>query len=363
MTLAGSLFGIRTQAADLRGQLAEATLGMAAIGTVAGLVAAIAVMFLRRGGRRWGSSDGMLRAIGCGITGGVAGALTPLSIITLGESLSPEASSSLAWAVTAFFAGLLGYERTRRAAAVSWNAATWALAPAVLVGGVWTAGLVVCQNFTGSNVARFIAEELETETALAFTLGGVVIGFVVAAVAALLLLRAYGASTSRSWRAAGWGLRIGLATGTGGALSVLAVVLARGVLPPELSSSLGLAVAGLLGGLIAYSESRATLAHENFEQEDDEPGQPPGAGVAWAPDSPPPARLSARTRSLLRLSPVGAVSLASLVAAAAVAPSGAALALLAVGSLGLALLPTLWSQERRVAALKRRRRGRSRPKT
>jgi hypothetical protein len=365
MFLANSLFGVRTQATDLRGYLAEATFGMAAIGAAAGLVAVIAVWVMRRGnGRRSNSSpDGVRWAIGGGITGGVAGALTPLSIITFRVSLPPEASSSLAWAVTAFFAGMLAYERTKRpgATGVSWNAIAWALAPAVLVGAVWAAGLAVCQVLTRSNLARFVAEELEPETVLAVTLGGVAIGFIVASVAALLLLRDDGASTSRSWRAAVWGLWIGLATGTGSGLSVLAVVIARGALPPELSSSLGFAVAGLLAGLIAYSQSHVTADRED-EEEDEEPGQPPGAGTAWVPDdSPRPVRLSARTRSILRLLPVGAVSLASLIASAVVAPSHAALALFAVGLLGLALLPVLWSQERRLAAMERRFRGRSEP--
>ena len=66
---------------------------------------------------------------------------------------------------------------------------------------------------------------------------------------------------------------------------------------------------------------------------------------------------SRRTRAVLRLAPVGAVALGSFVGAAILAPAGSALALLAVGLLGLALMPVLWNQERRLAALERRFRG------
>ena len=57
---------------------------------------------------------------------------------------------------------------------------------------------------------------------------------------------------------------------------------------------------------------------------------------------------------LLRVLPVLAVSAGALVAAAATAPSQVALALLAVGLLGLTIAPVLHNQEKRLRALERR---------
>ena len=113
---------------------------------------------------------------------------------------------------------------------------------------------------------------------------------------------------------------MGFATAVGAALSVVAVSVGRGLLAPEVSSSLGFAVAGLLGGLFAYSRSHPADSRVRYD-EDDEPGQETGAGMAWVPEEPRPRRaLGRRTREILRLAPVGAVALGSLVGAAILAP-------------------------------------------
>jgi hypothetical protein len=362
MVLAQHLFGITTRAADLRGHLVEATLGMAGIGAACGLVAGLAVRLVRRSDPKRAESplSGALVITSCYVLAAIAGALTPLCIVAFDESLPPEVSSALAWAVPGFFAGLLGYERTNRSrpVGISRNAAGWGLATAVLTGAVWGTWLALCQLSTGSNLARSVGREFLAEDAITLTACGVGIGFVVSAVAALLLLRDDGTSTSRIWRAAGWGVRLGFATGVGAAMSLLAVVAARGFVPSEVSSSLGFSVAGLLAGLSACPRSQATSDDDRDDNFEDE-GQEPGAGVAWVPEEParPRRALGQRTRAILRLAPIGAVALASLVAAAILAPAGSALTLLAVGLLGLAILPVLWNQERRLAALERRFRG------
>jgi hypothetical protein len=128
---------------------------------------------------------------------------------------------------------------------------------------------------------------------------------------------------------------------------------------PILGSAMCFATFGFATGMSAYAWSCWTATRVNVASEtdlDDDHRQEPGAGTAWTPDDTPrPARAAATgSRGVLRVLPVGMVSVGSLVGAAVVAPSQAAIALLAVGLLGLALIPILRNHERRLAALERR---------
>jgi hypothetical protein len=141
----------------------------------------------------------------------------------------------------------------------------------------------------------------------------------------------------------------------GGVLSQLPGVTAVGGLPLAVTSSLAWVIAGMLAGLVGYGWSRWGAEAPEPEDEDGEPVQPPSAGETWVP--PEPARRVRPGPVIIRLLPIVAVSAASLVGAAILAPATVALALLAVGCLGFFVALVLGNQERRLRDLERRFRG------
>ena len=150
----------------------------------------------------------------------------------------------------------------------------------------------------------------------------------------------------------GWPLTV-----TTGAVAVpvgAAVEVTRGELHPLLSSSLAMAVAGFFAGLCGYLLSRRPTEPDEPPDEEEE-AEPPAVKIEWLLREP--KRKWRIDPAFVRVLPVLAVSVGALLGAARLAPSEVALALLAVGLLGLAVAWVLYRQERRLDALERRPRG------
>jgi hypothetical protein len=89
--------------------------------------------------------NGLALGVGGGITGAVAGGLTPLAVLASDGVFSPLVSSSIAWAVAGLLAGLLGYGsgRSRAVPRGEWQivgAMRWGLAGAGCAAAAWAVG-------------------------------------------------------------------------------------------------------------------------------------------------------------------------------------------------------------------------------
>jgi hypothetical protein len=297
----------------------------------------------------------------CAITGAIPGVAASLIATGTGNSLSFEATSSLGWAVAGFVGGLWGYvwsrhldetERepceTRFLVALGWGLAL-ALCAGIGLGG----GLRIGRFFFGAGmIFTEVREVVQQAMSIAAWIGlicGVVVGLV-----SWVFLRQSANTTERLPNSIFWIGGCGIATAIGGVLSVLCVVAAGKALPVEVSASLGFASAGFIIGVGGCVLSPRPKPLYQPELDEKETSQPPGEGEAYLPADPPPTHKPMRRPSPLRLLPVVAVSLSTLVAAACTAPSNTALVFLSVGLLGLSVLPVLWNQERRLVALERR---------
>jgi hypothetical protein len=187
-----------------------------------------------------------------------------------------------------------------------------------------------------------------TEAAMLWAVVGGLCGFLVGAISSIILGRA-----DRSSTAVILGAIAGLCGAIGGGLTPLAVAAADGVLPPVVSSAIARGIAGSAAGVFGYGWSWWTIEKVD-EEGNEELQQPEPKATTWTPSEP---RRKRNLGPILRLLPILAVSAFSLVAAFVTAPSQVALALLAIGLLGLSAAGALLSQECRIRELERRLRG------
>jgi hypothetical protein len=297
----------------------------------------------------------------CGITGTIPAIAASLIASGTGEALSIEVTSSLGWGAAGFVGGLWGYVWSRymdepevkRGEAKFLVALGWGLALALCAGIGLGGGLRLGRMFFGAGMtAQEVSEALPQAMSIAACIGiacGLVVGLV-----SWQWLGKNSNSADRLTHAIVWTAGCGIATSIGGVLSVLCVVAAGKLLPVEVSASVGFASAGLIIGIGGYILSPRPKPLYQPELDEEETSQPPGEGEAYLPAEPPQPRRTTRRPSLLRLLPVFAISLSTLVTAAFMAPSDTALVFLAIGLLGLSIVPVLWDQERRIIALERR---------
>jgi MFS family permease len=283
----------------------------------------------------------------CTLLGGAFAGLTLPAIYFSLTWLHPLASSSLLWAAGGALAGLCGFatgdHATRRPRFSLFMALGWGFATAACAGGGWAAVLVIARmwfgvSFTSNKLADGAGWLAIFSGALGEGYGLFVGGFV-------------GFLRGREQRfasAVGLGFAGGVFGALGGVLSVLAVATAPKVAPVA-SSSLAWAALGFIAGLGGYIWSRATREQAERWEEDDAP--PEGKTIQWVLRERVRRR---RERPLPRVLPVLIVSIASLVGAAAVNSLEPAVALVAVGALGLTAAPLLYGQDRRLRALERR---------
>jgi hypothetical protein len=320
------------------------------------LVGAAAASLLERRGAAvlaWGVWCGLAAAAGAGLSGGAAAAL--------GDTLPPVIGSALGFSAAGLLVGLGGrlwYVRRPRPAgtppraAPPWTvrgAAAWALAGAGIAAASYAVGTALGEMMTGVDFPGGLYAGDVSRAAATGGGSGLLVGVIAGA---CFGTRGRGFS-NRPEAALVCGAGAAVAVAIGGALSAYAVTPLAGVLPAGASSALGFSVSGLLLGLGGYALPRPTPPP--FKPEDEEESvSKPGAGKA--------AIGTRRTRPGfawpgLRFLPALGVSLGALVAAPMVGSPGAAVALLAVGLLGLSVVPVLWNQERRLRELERRFRG------
>lgn len=283
---------------------------------------------------------------GGALVGALGGVITPLAVLASAGTLPPAVSSSLVWAFVGALAALTTYAQTHWPGLLA-----WAIAGAVCCGTAWLASLPLCRVLLGTDcVAAMRAVPLRDAAVMMIGLGaghGLIVAGCVQAIRGRRIVPALA-----------WGLGVGLAMALGGAISVLAVSVTAGLLPAELASSLGFATTGLLVGAGAYLTLRATPRDVEVVEPDDWDAESVFDDPTPLTVAQPAARRRSRRWGLayVRLAPVTAVAIACLMGAAISAPEDLrlAIALLAVGALGLACLFTLLSQERRIDALERR---------
>jgi hypothetical protein len=143
-----------------------------------------------------------------------------------------------------------------------------------------------------------------------------------------------------------------MAGALGGVLSQLPGIIADAKLLLAVTSSLAWAFAGMLTGVVGYVWSRWNVERPAAEDDEEEPAQPPPAGATLLPREP--ARRVRPGPIILRVLPIVAVSVASLVGAALLWPATVALSLLAVGCLGCFVALVLGDQEYRLRDQQRR---------
>lgn len=133
----------------------------------------------------------------------------------------------------------------------------WALAGTACAGVAWALGLLLGWYFLGVNIARSGLDSAEPAAAFRLAWVGAGWGLVVGSLGGLLTDPRGRGVAGRLTSAGVWGAGLAVAAATGGALSVLAVILTGEFVPPELSSSLGFATTGLIVGLAGYEWSRS----------------------------------------------------------------------------------------------------------
>jgi hypothetical protein len=251
----------------------------------------------------------------------------------------PRTEFDLSEALTAGPAGRAGGWSRSICAALG-----WAVAGAVIAGGMWAAGLTFARSYWG---AIFRPADLAGRlTAVAAALGGLsaACGFLVGGFAGLLhglVRRERPVNRVVAGMLAGLG---GAVTGViGGGFSPLIVDAVGPAVPVEWSSALSWAAAGALAGLVGYVWPRKMP--EPGEADEEEPTEDRRTRQKeWRPS---PWSMSPR------VVPILALSLLAPVIALVTAPPGAALAFVAVGLLGLAVTGVVAGQERRIRALER----------
>ena len=244
------------------------------------------------------------------------------------------------------------FRRRVTAARAALEAGGWAVAGAVCTGLAGGVGFVVASAIWVAPLSAAEVKEGVVTAAVLWAGIGTGCGFLIGGTASFL-----------RWeqnRGTPTVVRAGIGAGTGavgGGLTPVAVVLADGLLPAVVSFSLAWAIAGLLAGLAGYFLSRGAVEPAEDDEEDEEAtARPAIKGVTWTPREGTRRTLAF---PILRLVPILTVSVFALVAAAFLAPSSTALALLAIGLLGLSVIVPLHSQERRLLNLERRFRGES----
>jgi hypothetical protein len=223
-------------------------------------------------------------AVGGMLTGLIGGGLGPFLVEALRPWLPAEASSALGWAFAGLLAGLVSYgwvrawEGPRTAwaevevpgevgapgeempAGEGWPravvaAAGWAAGGAVSAAGAWLVGLVAVYFFLGIGPLIRALKDQPADAAVVLAGFGGGSGLLVGAAAGLM--RGRGGRVAAAAAGGGGGALTGL---IGGGLAPVLVAALRESLPPEASSALGWAFAGLLAGLVAYGWTRGTPA-------------------------------------------------------------------------------------------------------
>jgi hypothetical protein len=345
------LLGVRVPNVPQDGEVGAAV-ELAVIGGGCGLlVGAMAELLLARcRGVNDHPLSAALQGLGGALTGGLGGGLS-VPMISAFDSLPPELSSGLAWAVAGLLAGLAGGIGRRLwpepDGAEVRRAATWAIAGS-LGGALAGAGGVVVgelyfSEWLGLPEVRSQLFETITYTAGTGTGGGFLVG------AAVGLLSGHGRRVFGS--RFGSSGRLGLLGGLTGLVAGLAPLLAVGLgqwVPPEVGFGLAGAAAGLVAGVIGHAWTRKAAEPEMEVSDEGEPAEERVVTAArprqpWVP--------------MLRLLPVLAVSGLTFVAASAIVPPGTRVVLIAVGLLGLAVAYVQAGQERRIRELERRLRS------
>lgn len=219
----------------------------------------------------------------------------------------------------------------------------WSLSCGAITGGAWACGFVLASTLLAPPFSRPVRSELLDEAIVWGVVGGccgLVVGSIIGSI------RGNG---DRTGRIVALALCAGLTGAIGGGLAPLLVVETEGVLSPFASSTLALAIAGSLSGGIALGVSRLTRERHDLD-EDEDATQRQEQSSTWLPRRPLPRMLH---KPGLIYSPIFTTSIFALVAAAAIAPSLAALVLLTNGLLGLAIAFALLFQERRIRELER----------
>jgi hypothetical protein len=334
----------------------------AGVGCTVGLVFSL---FLRRQG--WGLAEWAVAvaawAVGLAVATGLGAVLSVVAVAETQGWIRPEIASALGFSVTGFLAAFGAFAWTRwtagrsdfgRSAIVGLG---WGLAGAAGTAGVWAVGLLLAKHLLQTDATVIFSGDLHTLPFIAAGFGAAW-GLVVAVLGCVPIGRRSWLRAERFADVLAWCLGLPLAAAVGGALGVLAVIATEGRVWPEVASSLGFSVAGLLTGVGAYAWShRRSEPPDDPEPDDEEGWQAAGPGNAGVP----PERGPLIPAVVLRLLPVWLVSASSLIAALAVRPSHLAFAFLAVAVLGGVTGATLWSQELRIGGLERQLRGRRKP--
>ncbi len=203
-----------------------------------------------------GKQRGVAPAFGVAATGAVAGAMFPFFVYFSRDSLPAEVSSTLAFAVAGFLAGVVGCLRNGRRTSEDVlvenrkpkrSATIWALASALSAGGAWALTAVGVEHFYNLHVAEAIEQSLGES--MTFRAGaGAAWGLLGGGL--LALGRGSGAGRASSWLLGG----ALLGTFTGIELSLLPEL--PPTVPLLLTSTLAMAFAGLLAGLMAHRAIR-----------------------------------------------------------------------------------------------------------
>ncbi len=225
-------------------------------------------------------------------------------------------------------------------------AVRWALAGAVCAGGFWALALLVFFSWAELATAHHDIKGHTLGAALLLGTPSVITGLVMGVYVGL-----FRGGDERGTAAIALGM-IGVLTGViGGGLSAPAVVALGEWLHPVVASSLAWALAGVIAALIGYEWSRWTHPPAEPTDEDESEARAAPPRVEWILHQEP---RKLRDWPLFRVLPVLVVTAFMLVGAAVLAPSDAALALAAVGVLGLAVALVMQVQEYRLRHLEAR---------
>jgi hypothetical protein len=337
---AGHLGGARVPDVPQGGEVGAA-LEMTAIGAGCGLlVGAVAGVFLVRRHGTGGREVLAVATVAGVIIGGIGGGLSVL-MTTMFGGLPAEVSSGLAWAVAGLFAGFAGGIGERfawkRAGCWRWGgvrrAARWAVV-AALVGALASAAAAAGELWSGTTLWYVNWHEQLWESVTYGANGGALGGLLVGAAIGFV---------------SGWPIRLGLVGGLigllGGGLLPLFIMELGPSVPGAVGFGLAGAIAGFAGGLVGHLLAPRPAETVEEPNEEDEP-----TGGACAAT----ARRTPAGRPMLRLLPVLAVAVLTIVAAIATFPPGTRVVLIAVGLLGLAVAHVQAGQERRIRELEHR---------
>ena len=208
------------------------------------------------GAAAFGKPRRVAPALGIAATGAVAGAMFPFFVYFSRDALPAELSSSFAFAIAGFLAGVFGCLRNGRQTSEDVvvesrkpkrSAAIWALASALSAGGAWATTAVAVEHYSDIRLAARIENSLLDSTILR---AGVGAAWGLLGGGLLAFGRGSGAGRASSWLLGG----ALLGTFTGIELSLLPEL--PPALPLLLTSTLAMAFAGLLAGLMAHRAIR-----------------------------------------------------------------------------------------------------------